>query len=300
MSILRLIQKPHPFIFNGNSIFVPGFITFLIFVLFQPLGLEDLSLAAHVVVALLFGLVASLSVWATVRRLQSVMPQSFTEESWTLGKEIVLIISVLVVIISFIFALFLALDLVTVSVGELFQLVFLRTLFISFFPIVISVLYEQYSHQKEKWKQAETLNQQLRANQEKTIAFPTLPVANTAEPLIIEAENGKVALQLAQDQLAYLKSEGNYVDVFFLEEKNIQKTVVRNRLKVLLERLPNQHFFHCHKSYVVNINWITEVRGNARNLEIRLQYSMDWLPVSRSKSTSLQQVLQDKKQEHSN
>ncbi|MCB0561246.1 MAG: hypothetical protein KDD09_19955 [Phaeodactylibacter sp.] len=54
------------------------------------------------------------------------------------------------------------------------------------------------------------------------------------ENLLFEAENGKVELQIAYDKVLYLKADGNYVEVFYMDQHNyVQKKLIRNRLKSL-------------------------------------------------------------------
>ncbi|HAA11315.1 MAG TPA: hypothetical protein DCE41_06270 [Cytophagales bacterium] len=114
---------------------------------------------------------------------------------------------------------------------------------------------------------------------------------------VLLAENGKPALQLYPGAVRYLMSDGNYVEVFYYEPtQGLQKKLIRNRLGTLKEMLPEAEFFACHKRFVVNLSAIREVRGNARNLEIRLEEVPDWIPVSRSQVANLQTLIQSSSQ----
>lgn len=53
----------------------------------------------------------------------------------------------------------------------------------------------------------------------------------------------------------YVKSEGVYAEIFTKEKKYL----IRETLKNLLEILPSDSFFHIHRSYIVNINFVTAV-----------------------------------------
>jgi len=273
--------KPHPFIFNRYSVTVPGAITFLILVLFRPFGFALLGWGMLLGLALLFAAAASFSVWAVVHVLQYLSPRSFHEDAWTVGKELALILIVMGGIAALVFLFFVFMGGASQGLWPLLEVVIVRTLAISLLPILVMVLFEQYHYQKKQRLQAQKLNKRL---QRQHGAAPS-------GILQIEAENGKIALQLAPDEIIYLKSEGNYVEVFFLHTGKIEKKLVRNRLKVLEDKLPSSTFFRCHKSYVVNIGRIRRIEGNARNFELLLQGSTERIPVSRSKSSELKAIL---------
>ncbi|WP_338812637.1 LytTR family transcriptional regulator DNA-binding domain-containing protein [Bernardetia sp. Wsw4-3y2] len=318
MNILQLLKKPHPFIFNIGSILVPALITFLVILVFAPFGLVQSDVLNRFSYAIFFSAVVAFCIWVGVRGLQKVFSNSFEEENWTVGKEISLVFTILTFIIFvtfFIFAFLKGFE----NLGALFQIMFVRTLLISFFPILIMILYEQYYHQKQKWKEAESLNQRLQEKQtelqetqiklkaefenklqnqveekiEEQVRTKVEEIENTIsqKKIILEAENGKIALQLESKQIFYLQSEGNYIEVFYKSDNSIQKELIRNSLKKLEEKLPPKDFFRCHKSYIINLSKIQKVEGNARNLELVLQNINTKIPVSRSKSKELSELL---------
>jgi hypothetical protein len=272
--MINYLKKPHPFIFNKSSVMLPGVITFLIIALLAPLNFQSLGLSHRIGFAILFGSIASVSVWIIVSLITKVYPDY--DEKWTLGKEIKLILTVIFVIALFVFFLFFGFNLSKLNVYSLFQTVLVNTLIISFFPVVILVLFEQYNHQKKQWKKATEMNNFI--SQEDS--------AKSSELIQLLGENGKMELQLAPEELYFLKSDGNYVEVIY-GSGHIQKKLVRNRLKSLANDLPVDLFFQCHKSYVVNKLSIVSVEGNARNFELKLRGFSDSIPVSRSKSEEL-------------
>lgn len=91
-----------------------------------------------------------------------------------------------------------------------------------------------------------------------------------------------------------MKSEGNYVEVFYRQNQEKQKELIRNRLKAIEEQLPPTDFFRCHKRFIINLQHIQKVEGNARNLELVSDNFEEKIPVSRSKSEMLQQLFQQK------
>lgn len=278
MSISRIWVKPHPFIFNRSSVILPGVTTFLILAFFAPFGFQEMELITRLGFALFFGLLASFSVLLVVRLLKASYPSH--SEEWTVGKEILLVLAVLSTICLLVFVILFSFGLTDLTASDLFKRVIVTTITISFFPVVILVLFEQYNHQKSQWKKAQEMSRML------------LPATTEQRDNLIQllGENGKLELQVSPQELIYLKSDGNYVDVIYGTDLP-EKKLVRNRLKILAEELPNELFFQCHKSYIVNKRSIISVEGNARNFELKLRNVPDFIPVSRSKSEELTQFL---------
>jgi DNA-binding LytR/AlgR family response regulator len=104
-------------------------------------------------------------------------------------------------------------------------------------------------------------------------------------------ENQKMALQIDAEKLVYAHSEGNYVDIYHLSDGTLTKTLVRNSLKSIEEQLSFDYFFRCHRSFIISTLHIQKVDGNARNLEIVLEHAAHPIPVARSKSKKLLDLL---------
>jgi len=281
-SLRRWLQRPHPFIYTPASILLPGVATFILIVMVVPWGFQDVSGSHRLLLGLGFGLASSLCVMGVAGGMRRWAPRLMQEESWTLGKEAGLILLVVQVICLLIFLTFWLGGWSNQSPGLLFLRVWGYTLGISLFPIVVMVLYEQYAHQRQKAREAEALNMLLR----KQILPP--PAGVPPSRIAFAAENGKVELQLPPEEVLFLKSEGNYVEIYYLDpDQQVRKQLIRNRLKTCLASLPETHFFHAHKSYVVNGQHVLRVEGNARNLSLILRGWHEPLPVSRARSAAI-------------
>ncbi|WKV11233.1 LytTR family DNA-binding domain-containing protein [Marivirga harenae] len=279
--MFSIFQKPHPFIFNSASIVIPGIFTFLLIFIFKPLGFNSLPINYVLAFALGFGLIASSLVLISVKLLKFTFPKWMDEDAWTLGKEVFLIFTVLILIAFTIFIIFLGIDIADSSPFALFRMVFIKTLLFSAFPILFMVLFEQYNYQRTQLKEAVDLSQKV-THEKNSHAFTHS----------IRAENGQLVLQLASKEILWAQSDGNYLDLYYINEANeIKKELIRNRLKNLADQLPDDSFFHCHKSYLINLNHIQKVQGNARNFEVILRYANVSIPVARSKSAELKEKI---------
>jgi hypothetical protein len=290
--MMHLLKRPHPFIFNAGSVLIPGLLAFLLILGFAPFSFKALDLAPRAVLSLAFGLIASLGVLLVVGLLKWLAPRFMQEERWTVGKELFLIVTVVAGICLLNFGFIIGLDLSQSPARNVFQSVVLYTLGISILPIGILTLLEQFVHQRKKLKQAKRLTMRLRQQSTERPSAAGRP--RSAHPIPLEAENGKVELQLRPDEILFLNSDGNYVDVHYFDGRHRpQNTLIRNRLKHFVSVLPEDRFFRCHKSYVVNGAHILRVEGNARNLELLLRGTEHRIPVSRSKSDALSAFLKD-------
>lgn len=287
------LHKPHPFIFNVVSILLPGFIAFLLILVFAPFGFSVLEFTNLVILSVMFGLISSFGVLMVIVLLKWLAPAFMHEESWTVGNELILIITVVAGICLLNFSVILVLGLSETPVPELFRLVVLYTLGISIVPVGVLVLFEQLMHQRKKLQQAQNLTKQLRKRStSQTETESHLRPSETSETITFEAENGNVELQLQPEEILFLNSDGNYVEIHYQQgEDKTQKKLIRNRLKNFIPVLPKTSFFRCHKSYIVNKMHIILVQGNARNLELILRGINQRIPVSRSKSEALSEFL---------
>jgi hypothetical protein len=284
--ILRFLTKPHPFIFDWKSVLIPGLVTFLILGVYAPFGLSEMEDNWRWSFVAATAAVTAFSIWGMVMLLRAVVSQDYLDEKWTLGKEIMLILSVLLLICLLVFFAFVTFGFSNQPIFEVFKDVVLKTLLASIVPVVILVLTEQYLEQRKQLQKIKSL----------VVSLPKKgkePNADFIKPepehlIILENDNGKPVAKLNPEEVILFRTEGNYLEVFHLTKENeLQKTLIRNTLKTYVERLSGVDFFHAHKRFLVNRHRIQELKGNSRNYEIRLDFFPEWVPVSRSKSSEL-------------
>jgi len=281
--MFRIFNKPHPFIFNNSSVVIPSIITFLIISVLAPFQFQELSLKERLIIGFVIAMVVAILISFSVVFLKKIAPKLMREDKWTVGKEIVLILCVVfIIIIVLSVSILFTQDNYTSISPVLFQTASI-TIGISIFPIAISVLFEQYRHQRRQYKRATVLTKSLK-NENSQIHSTNTAKSRTKNKILVKSENEDLELQLSQQDLVYIKSEGNYIEVYYLHSNQIQKKLVRNRLKNMESILPETTFFRCHNSYIINRTYILKVEGNARNLELQLKYCEETIPVSRSKA----------------
>lgn len=288
--MLKLFNKPHPYVFNAYSALIPSIITFLIIAVFAPFQFREFELSQRLIGGFLVAIVVALSIWATIKILKTLLPKPMSPDNWTIGKEFLLILIVLIIIVLIIFAILITLSDFRPLFGPYILKVAAVTVATSFFPILISVLYKQFRYQKKQLQRAEYLTTILKPENSEDISETIEKVDQT---IIIKSEKGDIKLKLLATELAYVKSEGNYVEVYFINSNQLQKQLLRNTLKQIEMQLPSSSFFRCHNRFIININYIIKVDGNARNLTLHLKYIPETIPVSRAKANSISDYLEN-------
>ncbi|MBO6535620.1 MAG: LytTR family transcriptional regulator [Balneolaceae bacterium] len=282
-----MLSKPHPFIFNRWSIIIPGIVTVLVIMVLMPLDFDRFPFSERFMLAVIFGAVAAATVGLSVFALQKLAPKWVSEDQWTVRREIILIFAVIVLIcvVNFVVLHFIGMN--DNEMSETLAQVIGYTLVISFFPVLLMVLTEQVLHQKAKLKESERLTQALQPAVESSQKTSQIVKDDSIE---LAAETGIVELVVSPSQIDFIQSDGNYAEIFYCDsELNPQKILIRNRLKYFSDVLPQPPFMHCHKSYIVNLDRVKSVTGNARNFELLLADRTERIPVSRSKTAELRQ-----------
>ena len=205
-----------------------------------------------------------------------LLPRIYDEERWTVGKHILHTFFVLLCVsLGNQLVLFL-----WDSPRPSFLVMYIGVTLIGFFPVMLGVFVAEQRRLKQNLANAQTVNQQLdRLHEVQPMpAEPQMP-----ESISLASENGKEQLSLLPNQLIYVESVGNYVEVHWLNFMFPQKTVLRSTLKDVEAALRNQpQFFRCHRAFLVNLKAINQTEGNARGYQLTMSGSAQIIPVSRS------------------
>ena len=120
------------------------------------------------------------------------------------------------------------------------------------------VIYENVLEEKEDLKHDESVIQLVSANKNQSIQTNAI-------------------------QLLCIESEGNYLNIWCLEEGKVVKHVLRNTVRNILDQLSDASgLFCCHRAYIVNLRYIDRVEGNSQGYRLTLKYLQKEVPVSRS------------------
>jgi DNA-binding LytR/AlgR family response regulator len=99
----------------------------------------------------------------------------------------------------------------------------------------------------------------------------------------IRAQAGKTVRLISIDDVDYLRSDAKYTIVAWRDGGKPADAVVRTPLKELREQLDAEQFLQVHRSVVVNLRAISQVKRHDNDTaEIHLKGRNDVLPVSRN------------------
>lgn len=113
--------------------------------------------------------------------------------------------------------------------------------------------------------------------------------------LTIKGEKDKVVLAIKYCQLLYIKSAGNYLEIYYLKGGKLAKELVRARLKELEEKIVDTNVVKVHRSYLVNVRHISSLKKTKKSYEIIVQHIPDVIiPVSSGFKSSFEEALKQK------
>lgn len=282
--ILKKLNEPFP---ENNSFkedfrFIVGVGIFVVFFLyfFRPFGINNYH-GNPLEICAIFGIItiimsSAYELFCTyILRLQKDVP------SWTLGKWILFTLGLIMTIASSNYLFLYYKQWVSTDLGAFAQ-IFIGTMFIGIFPIVLSGLMLQMKADKRNQAQANDMQN----------ALPIFPL--TAKEITLTAQSNQPKLTLVVNQLYYLEAMQNYVSVHYLKENQLEKVLFRNTISAMEKQLDNTSIIRCHRSYLVNTNLIEKVAGNAQGLRLSLKNLEDrTIPVSRKYIPILKRLIKD-------
>ncbi len=257
--MFHFLNKKYPF--NNNlkhnakivffiSVGVLGFIF-----VFQPVEIEKL-LSKLDILYLASGLAVSTFIVLSLNLivLPSFFPKLFERDKWNIKKEIIWIFWTLIVI-SFSYYFFYA---------KLFGISFIdysalwKITILGFIPIVVLIVINHNSLLRSHLKTSEQLNTKL--NERK----------KSKEKLVyIDSDYKKDKLILKANAIILVKAADNYVEIYFKDDEEIKKQMIRNTIKNMEEKLKDFSFIiRCHRSFIVNTKHIKKVEGNSQGYKL--------------------------------
>lgn len=256
--------KKYTWITIGTTLFVTFFLFF-----FRPFGLHVFGGLNLFTICLEFGLATGAVMAISYFIVIPLFPDFFHEENWTVIKHICWVVVLLINIAIANTLLMYLLDLGGIS---------LRALLVSFGQVTavgiilttIIVSLDYLRHFKTNQKEAKNIS-----------TYPDKK-SGLNKTISLFSENEKEQLHLKTDELLYLTSADNYVEVVYQTGKKITQKLLRGTLQRAEEEIDHPGIIRCHRSYIVNLHQVVSVDGNAQGYELNLRGLDKSIPVSRS------------------
>lgn len=199
-----------------------------------------------------------------------LISKMISSEKWCLWKEILRRLFFLSV---YCFAIILYIDYslhIDFSKADFWQFV-IASFIIGSIPIIIKIFIVKNKLLKHSLNEVYLLQTKRNLYQTKT----------EKEEIIIKSNIINEVFKIDVNDIIYLKSEQNYISIFYLKEGELKNHLLRISLVNALKQITSEDIFRCHRSYVININSIEKITGNAQSLKLQLSKNCV-VPVSRS------------------
>jgi hypothetical protein len=262
--MLKLLRQPFPITVQINNrirtALSYGLFVFLFLLVFRPFGLNSMPWGAAVQATFLYGGVCFVVLAGCFLGMPALFPTLFEESGWTVWKEILHTLFCVLAVTggNILFTHF--------YFGEAFNAVLVLkfcwiTFSVSILPITFLVLIRQMRLMRTFSRQAAELDRQL----------PALPL----HPDRPEGPG----------DLLYAEAADNYVKIFYREGDKTLSKIIRSSLKKLEADLRGQAgIYRCHRTYLVNLEKVVHISGNAQGYKLHLEGVEQAIPVSRNLS----------------
>lgn len=273
--LAKWAREPYPSVISPwKVVVVPAVIIFLVFYLLQPFGIARIGSGKLWVTlgsACISAGVSSLFVWV----LPWMFPRYYEERAWTLGKEVLGTLALLLCITVCVW--FYVSWLCGVMPGvRLFFTVLLWVLILGAFPTVLFAMWNRNIRLARNLREATELNLRLSKKQEaEEMPSATLVFSGgTKDTLVMDARS-----------FLYAESEGNYVRLHYLSPKDNRPVsrLLRLTMKQAEAAVASAPFIvRCHRAFLVNLHQVTKMDGNSQGYRLRLEECAEEVPVSRA------------------
>jgi hypothetical protein len=302
--MFSFLKKPYPYYsFSFRDVYsnflIGCFVAFFLIV-FQPFGVSIWQTDYKVLKLLGFGFVSFICPLVFRFISSSIFRKQNPEETWTVWKETLALLFVLVFIA---FGNLCYGNLIRISHLNFQELVLTlaATFLLGIFPIAANVLlkYNRFVTLNQKdaeLMEAEVIDFQNRVEVESPIIKEN-QVDLKEDLLILIAENDKDRFELKPEELLFIESADNYSNIVFYRNNKVNKQLLRGSLKRIESQITFPFIVRCHRSYIVNLKMINHIKGNAQGYRIDFKVELkDTIPVSRNYSKALFERLESLKQ----
>lgn len=286
---INWLSKPYylnpSILFKLKISFFHGLFIFLFLYIFRPFYLVQFEIII-LEYTLGIGIIASIGTFMVLYIPALIFKDYFSEDKWTVGRNLFLMstgISFIGIVLWYFSEMYKKpYNLKEVSLVEFLFYTFL----VSLIPLTFFIFINEKSVRERREKRVDEIKE-IKKEKEISIA------KDLNKEISIESDNGKEKINFHLDNLIYITSQGNYASFFLKNEKGLKEKILRVTLtKIEAELKEFSNVIRCHKSYIVNINYINDISGNARGYLLKSDIIALDIPVSRSFSKqSLQSLL---------
>ncbi len=278
--MFKFLNKPFPFNddlkYNSKLIFFLSIGVLAFLYLFQPLDVSSLANKQMIYVVIGLGVITFLSLSLNLLILPSLFPKIFLKRIWNIKKEILWNIWILSTISVGYFLYYKALGIFNIDFNMIIGLIL-----IAIIPITGLIIVNQNRKLRSYLELAKGINKKLEENkliEEKLVHF--------------KSDYVKDNLSIKVSLLLFIRAANNYIEVFWKEGDKPKSQMIRTSLLKVEDLLKEHKFiFKCHRSYMVNINFIDKIEGNIQGYKLFFENLDFSIPVSKNFANKLKELI---------
>ncbi len=296
--IANILNKPYPNEFRSGKTITLSLIgaicvTLTLFI-FQPFGLSKDSQLIIFRNCLVFGSITYLVIFFTGFVQNNYFKEITEEEQWTIKKEILTFIIILIVIgaLNILASKYLLSCHLLTIYGVMAGL--LQTVVVGIVPITVITFIKHIKLVNRYAQEAKRLEAELSkiavAEEEPEAIIPV------AEMPLVDTKNNHSKLVFEDfnpDNIMLISAADNYIKIYFHQENGtIQSSLKRLTMKNAEDILcaTDTRFFRCHRAYIVRLDKVEHIAGNAQGYKLQVPGIDFVVPVSRA----LNNIIADK------
>ena len=243
---------------------------FLFIIIYKPFNVEHWAeVSRFVFVACVLGIVLLGMSIAAISRI--IMCYYAKKNTITYLKYIVWVF-VELVLMSVAFTICSTLTGVQLDIVEAFEKSLLNTSLILLIPYIVCITALTLQDRNERLREIE--DDYDKAMQER---------AETKNIISFYDERGELQFSVTKENLLYVESADNYINIWYMKGSMPKKLILRNTLKRTAELLIDTHVMRCHRGYMVNMEQVKVLRREKDYffLELGIEGVKD-IPVSKT------------------
>ncbi|GAA4469313.1 LytTR family DNA-binding domain-containing protein [Nemorincola caseinilytica] len=292
--MFRSLGQLHPMPCKRDTLLVAaalGTVIALFLIIFEPFGLNTVPGGFRKTTILVgYGIITFAVVAVNGVLLPTLFPRFYDRTRWTLLKDMFFfgfLNFMTICVVNFLYS----------SCTFHFSLNWNRFLFslfatfsVGFLPFVMLLLFRHNRLLRMNLRMAAEMNRHLPLHT--PVAQVTVAAAQASSYITIASDTAYDSISFAVGDLLYAESADNYIKVCYMDKGTARTAVIRQTLKTLEDKLTGTtRVVRCHRSFIVNLDKIAAVSGNAQGLKLSLHGTDVVIPVSRTSVAGIKQLL---------
>ncbi len=284
----QLLKQPYPY-YDKPWVIIAVCLVLVLFIMavFEPFKFE-LVHPSHILLLIGYLIIFLVDTSIIFIFFPKIFPRFYNPDTWTLGKNLSNYLLVL-----FLLGLSVALCNLWVlpryygyPINEPLPFIIkdiFSTIAVGILPFTVITFIVQNRELKQNLAKSVELNQVLSERKQAE--------TNGGDQITLSGAT-KDAVTVHPENILYMEVSGNYVDIFYTEGDKVQHKLVRSTIRQMEEELVQYPaFVRCHRAFIVNVNRIRHVSGNAQGYKLSLEGTNEQIPVSRTYMKNLKDSL---------